>query len=257
MNTLATLQDRFQAFVHRGEPAIDPHIVGDDALRQVRLGIYYDAYRLRLVEALGKDFEALAGLLGESAFGELARAFIDSRPSGFRNLRWYGGGMADFLASDARYSGRAHLAELARLEWTMGLAFDAPDEPVLDFAGLAGIAPEDWPSLRFKLHPCVHSIDLRSNAVGIWHAVKDSTSIPDPEMSGTAVTYMIWRKDYASYFRSASADEAWAVRAADEGQTFAEISAGICDWVPEDEAPGKLAGYLRNWVDEGWLSRVD
>jgi Putative DNA-binding domain len=257
MSPLALTERDFQEFVMGSSTAIDAQIVGERDFRQVRLGIYYDAYRLRLTEALSKDYEALSACLGTEAFDRMAGKYLSAFPSTFRNLRWFGGRLADFLATDPAYRDEPALAELARLEWAMGLAFDAPDDTALAFEALAAIAPEAWPELRFELHPSVQLLALRSNAVAMWHAVNDETDEEvAPKYEDAPTRYIVWRRELASYFRSAAADEAWAIEALHQGKPFAEICAGICEWIAEDQAPGRVAGYLREWVDEGWIRRI-
>lgn len=258
MNPLAATEHAFQAGV-LGQPAdIDGQIAGEADLRRVRLGIYADAYRLRLTEVLSKDYEALAACLGGEAFDKLARDYLAAHPSRFRNVRWFGGALADFLAADPRYRDRPVLAELAQLEWAMGLAFDCADMTTLQFSDLAKVSPEIWPNLRFQFHPSVQLLSLQTNAVAIWHAAKDKTGEEiAPVHTPDATHYVVWRKDLASYFRSAPADEAWAIEAAREGQSFAEICAGMCDWVEEESAATRVAGYLRGWVDECWIQGID
>ena len=257
MSPLALAESEFQKFVMGSSAAIDTQIVGERDFRQVRLGIYYDAYRLRLTEALSKDYEALCACLGTEAFNRMAGKYLSAFPSTFRNLRWFGGRLADFLANDAAYRNAPVLAELARLEWVMGLAFDASDDAALTFNELASIAPEAWPELRFELHLSVHLLALRSNAVAIWRAVKDETGEEvAPRYEDAPTRYIVWRRKLAAYFRSVAADEAWAIEAVREGKSFTEICSGLCEWIAEDAAPPRVAGYLREWVDEGWIRTV-
>ena len=204
MSSLDFIEREFQDFIFGNSAAIDREIAGEPDFRQVRLGIYYDAYRLRLTEVLARDYEALSACLGAEAFARLARKYLGAHPSTFRNVRWFGGKLADFLAADADYSHQPVLAELARLEWVMGLAFDAPDDVTLHFEDLAAVAPEAWPDLHFEIHPSVHLLELRSNAVAIWHAVKDETGEEiAPKYADDPTCFVVWRKDLASYFRSA------------------------------------------------------
>lgn len=253
MSGLHATESRFQAFVLEGEGSIDSQITGDAEFRRVRLGIYYDAYRLRLKEILGRDYGALSLHAGAETFGRIAGEYVESHPSPFRNARWFGGELADFLAGHAEYSRRPELPELARLEWTLGLAFDAPDDEALRFEELAAVAPDAWPALRFEPHPCLHALWLHSNAVALWHAAREGGPAVAVQIGEAPVRYAVWRRDYASYFRSLAGDEAWALDAMRSGLTFAELCGGICEWVPEQEAALRIAGYLRNWVDEGWI----
>ena len=61
-----------------------------------RLGIYRDAYRVRLIEALDDIYSVLHKLLGDETFVSLAEMFIAANPSVHRSIRWYGRELADF-----------------------------------------------------------------------------------------------------------------------------------------------------------------
>ncbi|MGH8866218.1 MAG: DNA-binding domain-containing protein, partial [Burkholderiales bacterium] len=107
MSTLIGTQSRFQAYVLAGDGAIVEEIAGaDDASRRSRLDIYYNAYRLRLAEALTTDYEILKSYIGDEIFDAIVRDYIDARPSVFRNVRWFGGHLADFLRDQPRYAGQ-------------------------------------------------------------------------------------------------------------------------------------------------------
>ena len=81
MSGLASLQREFQEYVLRGEPIIATRVEpGPLENHARRLAIYYDGYRLRLIEALGTDFEALRAALGEDGFKEACAAFMLPRP---------------------------------------------------------------------------------------------------------------------------------------------------------------------------------
>ena len=247
---------RFQANVLSGDPAIDAEIDGDsEAFRDTRLGIYRDAYRLRLIEVLGTDYGVLRKYLGDELFDAAARDYLAAHPSTFRNVRWFGGKLAEFLRITPRYSEHPVLAELARFEWTLGLAFDAPDEDAVRFEDVAAVPPEAWSELRFSPHAAMHVIDLRTNAVAIWKEIDENDSF-EVEISAAPVTWAIWRKQHSPFFRSLADDEAWALKAMLGRASFGEICAGLCEWVAEEEAAARAAGLLRGWVEEGWIARL-
>ena len=90
-----------------------------------RLGIYRNAYLVRLREALATDHEILQLYVGEQAFAELAEEFIADQPSTSYSLRHLGDGLAAFLAAHPRYGQLPVLAELAKFERLLLGAFDA------------------------------------------------------------------------------------------------------------------------------------
>src|SRR5262245_35003945 len=107
MTTLADLQYRFQNYVLHDEPGMITRIGGQEGIDpQRRLRIYFDAYRLRLVEALATDYEALRALLGDNQFSDACRAYVEATPSVFRNVRWYGAGLAEFLRTTPPWTRR-------------------------------------------------------------------------------------------------------------------------------------------------------
>jgi hypothetical protein len=254
---LHALQDAFQAYVLHGAAQIRERVAPgrlDNAGRRLR--IYYDAYRLRLIEALASDYETLQAALGEDAFRAAALAYVEANSSQWRNVRWYGARLPDFLRDTAPWSDRIWLSDIARFEWTLTLAFDAADAPSLTFAELAALPPEAWSALALRLHPSVHLLRLSSNAPAMRKAVDAGAALPAIEAHDSPVDWLIWRHGLSVSFRSLSAAEHCALAAAQRGDNFPAICEGICALVPADEAPALAAGWLRAWVDDGLISAV-
>ena len=257
MKPLSTTEALFQDSVLTGNPAINAEIEGDtDEYRDRRLAIYRDAYRLRLIEVLGTDYEILRSYLGDELFDAVAGEYIAAHPSTFRNVRWFGARMAEFLAATPRYAAHPELQELAQFEWALGRAFDSPDAAALKFEEVASVPPQAWADLRFRPHPALCTLDLRTNAVAIWKAIGKAGDLPDAESFAGPVTWAIWRKEHSPFFRSMESDEAWALEAMVTGASFGEICAGLCEWVAEEQAPARAAGLLRGWVEEGWIGAL-
>jgi hypothetical protein len=258
MSALTGTQSCFQAYVLAGDCAIVEEIAGaDDAFRRKRLDIYFNAYRLRLAEALATDYEILKAYLGEQIFDAIARDYIHAHPSIFRNVRWFGGHLADFLRDEPRYAGQPILTDLARFEWTLGLAFDAADTAAVRFEDVAAVPPVAWAGLRLSPHPALRIIELRTNAVAVWNELKNTDHGIAPESLAEPLRWAIWRRQLSPYFRSLGADEAWALDAMHNLCSFGEICAGLCQWLPEEQAAPRAAALLRGWVDEGWIARLE
>jgi hypothetical protein len=255
--SLAALQHAFQDYVlDSAQTLVDRIEPGRLADHAHRLAIYRDGYRLRLVEALRTDFDALVATMGEQAFENACRAYVEVNPSVFRNVRWYGGNLAVLLRETPPWREQPWLADIARFEWTLTLAFDAPDAPTARFENLAALPGDAWGTLGFRLHPSVRTIELRANAPAIRKAVDSGTCAPEPDFSDEAVTWLVWRKDLSAHFRSLSKSEAWALRSAQEGSSFPMICDGLCDWLATEEVAGVAARWLRTWVDDQLIAQL-
>jgi hypothetical protein len=94
-----------------------------DALQ--RVGVYRDAYAVRLLECLADDYPALRALLGRERFTQLCERYIAALPPRAPSLNGYGEQLADFCASasaaepwaQAPRHPPALLRDLARIEW--------------------------------------------------------------------------------------------------------------------------------------------
>lgn len=259
MNTLRQQQQAFQDHLLRpaAESGIASSIVGAArASAEQRLKVYADAYRLRLVEALGTDFETLHGLLGDEQFHALCLSYIDAHPSRHYSLRYFGQHLSGFLRRVPPYSKQPVLSEMAAFEWALIDAFDAPDNPVLTVEELAGVAPDIWPQLRFELHSCVKRLELSWNVQRIRQALKDGLPPEPPQRHATPESWLIWRQHYVTYFRALAPHEAWALDSVRAGYTFAALCAELCAWVGEEHAASTAAGLLRRWVNDGLVAQV-
>ena len=116
MTDLRELQLRFQDYLVGASEAIENDIVStEDALAEHRLGAYYNAYRIRLIDCLAVDYQALEKHLGREAFEELALDYLARYPSTHPSVRWFGRHLPRYLSDDYRGKEQEFLFELARL----------------------------------------------------------------------------------------------------------------------------------------------
>ncbi len=255
MTSLADLQQAFQGYVLRDEPNLVERIAGGGRVDpQRRLRIYFDAYRSRLVEVLATDYEALRALMGAEAFNAASRTFVEATPSAFRNVRWYGAALPEFLRVTPPWAGQPILHELALFEWTLTLAFDAADAPVVRFDELASLPQQAWPGLGFVLHPSARVLEHRSNAPALRKATDAGEPLPDAVLADTPQSWLIWRKALTAYFRSLGEPESWALASVRDGADFTALCEGLCRWFSPDEAARQAASLLRQWVDDELIS---
>ena len=251
---LAELQAQFQAHVLCGTPGIAARLRGGPRGRvDERLAVYAEGYRVRLIEALGEELPALSAYMGESLFRTACHRYLEAHPSTCRNLRWYGAGFADWLAATAPWQDVPLLAEIARFEWTLSLAFDAPDEPPATMSDLMARHPDAWAGLHFALHPAAHLLDLHGNAPEMRSAADAGGALPPASYSDRAVTWLIWRENLVPHFESLADREAQALRAAAAGASFGEVCEITASGGRAESAASAAAGWLGSWLARGLL----
>lgn len=257
MNPLHTLQSDFQSYlIHGGEHMLG-RVTGTAKVgAPTRLAIYYDAYRLRLLEALDSNYPALHAWIGDEEFEKLGLAYLGAYPSAHFSIRYFGHRLPDFLATLEACRDKPYLREMALLEWAMSEAFDADDGPVVSLDDMAAVPPGGWPDMRLQFHSSLHRLDLRWNIPGIWKAIKEDRPPEAFKETEWPQAWIVWRQDLKIFYRSLSVDEAWALDAARSSDSFAVICEGLCEWIDAQNVALHAAGYLKRWVTDGMVSGI-
>ncbi|QNM97412.1 HvfC/BufC N-terminal domain-containing protein [Chitinimonas koreensis] len=256
MSALEALQRRVAAAIRHGDDPLADLVADSPRVpRATRLGIYADAYLLRLDEALRANYPKLHLLLGDDDFLALTRAYLAGQPSRQASIRWFGAGLDGFLAATSPYAATPALAELARFEWALGLAFDAADAPSLGIEALAAVADEAWPVLRVHFQPGFARLSLQWNAPAVWRALDADAAPPAPTRE--AFDWAIWRAGLQPHYRSLAGDEAALLAALQAGQPFGMACESLLAWHDEDAAPARAGALLGQWLAEGWIAALD
>ncbi len=255
---LRELQRAVKAYVLAGEePALGHVSAPPGADPRERLGIYAEAYRLRLIEALATDYPAVHTLVGDEVFDRLARAYIDAHPPEHFSVRWYGRRLPAFLQSTGPYRDQPVLAEMAAFEWHLGEALDAADAAPLERAALTAVPPAKWETLRLAFHPSLRRLDLEWNAPALWSAIQEEQPPRPPERAPAPVPWLLWRQGIRAYFRSLDAPEAEALDAARDGEPFGALCERLAETRSPEDAARQAAAALERWVGEGLVVGVD
>ncbi len=248
--SLADLQRAFQDYVLGRDEAFRSAVRDSRRTdRDTLLAVYRDGYALRLVEALGNDFPGLLAVTGPGDFEALARAYIAATPSRYRSVRWYGAGLADFLAATPA------LAEMARFEWALGQAFDGPDATPVEAAGLVALPQEAWETLAFTALPTLQRLTLVFDVPQAWQqreAVAPGTLAID--RAPAPIDWAIWRPDAETQYRSLELDEAVMLDALVEGRAFPDLCAVVAPFTGDADAVPRAATLLRTWVEGGMIA---
>jgi hypothetical protein len=259
---LAELQARFLAAladgVEDGAPRPDAELLatirgdGDLGPRE-RLGIYAGMYGARLVDVLREDFPRTVAALGDERFEALARAYLVRHRSSQPSVRWVGRHFAGFLESTDDGAERPWLADLARLEWLRGEAFDAADAPPLTMEDLEAVPPAAWAALRFQPIPALRTLRSDWPVHEIWGAEQaDRTTTA----SGRATVHLrIWRQGFAVFHAPMDPVEAEALSILRAIEPFAAICEVVAARLPSGDVARATGALLLRWLADGLLAR--
>ncbi len=259
MSHLRELQLRFQDYLLGRSEDIERDIVDTaDARAEHRLGVYYNAYRIRLIDCLAVDYSALQKYLGRERFEDLTLAYLDAHPSDHPSVRWVGRHLPAFLRDEYDGEDGEFLAELAAFEWAQSLVFDAADSAhLVELDDTAALPAEAWPGLQFRFKPAQCWLDLYWNVPPIEQALDRDEPPPEATRAGYPIRWLLWRRDFNTHWRSLDVHEAWAIERAADGADFAAICEGLLEWVDAEQVSLVAAGLLRQWVGDGLLLTLD
>ncbi len=255
---LRQLQRELQTHVLGGPDTIADAIVDAPPLPiRERLGIYRNAHRVRLIEALDDTYPVLHAVLGDEVFVALGGEFVAAHPSIHRSIRWYGSELAQFLCRQPPYAGQPILAELAQLEWTLAEVFDSADAQSVPRAALSATDAAAWSRLRFEFHPSLRRLAFQWNTAAVWQAMSRGDGPPDPACAQQPAPWLLWRQNLQNYFRSMPADEAAALDSALRGRDFGGLCETLAEHLPVDEIPLRAASLLGAWADSGIIAGIN
>jgi hypothetical protein len=249
MSALAGLQARFVDAVLGTADATPPAIRSSASFTaQQRLGVYANAYRRRLIEAMGSVFERCLQVIGEQEFEAQALDYVESHPPASRALRWYADDFPEWLHS--RVSAPARMADLAIIDRGLRRAFDAADAQALGRDALLALAPDEWAQMRLRWHPALSVARCAVDAIGLWRGEAEAAADGRVETTTTALAF--WRDEEQTLFRSLVEPEAELLQRLRADAPLAEA----CLQGPSPMPIAAAAAALLSWVDSGWLVAI-
>jgi hypothetical protein len=236
--SLALLQRRFLGEITTADEDTAPSSPG--------MAIYRNAYRARLVDALGTSFERTRRWAGEGSFEAAACHHILTCPPSSWSLDDYGHTFPQLL--ETLFPESPELAELAWLEWHLQRAFAAPDRPLLDPAELAsrGLSEQGWATLHFTMTAGFAARPIATNCIALWAelAKSDAEDFAVEALEGQSL--IVWRSGFSPHFRQIEAAELDALRQLAAGASLGEIA---------DETNAQLLGaWLALWLQDRLFS---
>jgi hypothetical protein len=222
-----------------------------------RVGVYHGMYLLRMHDCLAGDYEALRHFLGDDAFFELVRGYVQAHPSRSYSLNRLGDHLPEYLETAAGIQRLAFCVDLARLERAVAQVFDAPETPPLSAATLGSIPDEAWERARLRTIPGFELLAFRYPVNDYLQTVRDENhDHPKPRLKRSWVAvyrrdYSVWRLDLTRPAHDLLAD----LRS---GTPLGEaIAAALAIGGRRAPAADELFSWFRQWVSGGMFAAVD
>jgi hypothetical protein len=173
--------------------------------RTVRgLQAYTDHAQATAKRALGAVFSTVLALLGDDAFGTLARNFWHTLPPQKGDLAMWGDGLASFIETCQSLAPWSYLADCARLDWALHQA-ECSTDLALESDTLHLLAQHDPDALVLELLPCCQLISSVHPVVSIWQAhqrpeadVNRFTDVQAALAQGRAEHAFVWREGWCA-----------------------------------------------------------
>jgi hypothetical protein len=199
MPALPDLQADFASFLAGGDgEPMAAAVVGDSIGARARLRIYRHHVRHSLTTALAATFPTVQALVGESFFAGMARGYIEANMPQQPVLSEYGAGLADFIADFEPARGLPYLADTARLDWAMNVAFHTDPGPALDAAALTAVPTEQLPSLNLRLVQGATLIQSDFPLDRIWRASQPEAPDEKVDLATGGATLLVQGAGFVS-----------------------------------------------------------
>ncbi|MBI1366334.1 MAG: DUF2063 domain-containing protein [Alphaproteobacteria bacterium] len=246
--TLVALQRAFVAALRDGERRAPAFIQGDAS---TKFGVYHNAYRARLRDALRENFEKTWEWLGDSRFDEAISRYIAACPPSSWTLADFGDRFAALL--DGLYPADPEVGELAWLEWEMHRAFIGADAAPARAETLGDI---NWENARLRFVPTLRLRPVSTNAGAIWSALAAGETPPAAEALPASAALCVWRRDLRPSFRTIDAREFMALRTALSGVSFGDLCKLMSAGREDHQTVVEIGSTVARWLADEMITEI-
>jgi hypothetical protein len=241
----------------------------NDRLTSVeRLEIYARCYWFRIIDSMYEDCPGLRGLVGETKFAPMVRAFLAKYPSRSFTLRNLCARLPQFLAEEPQWTApHTELAiTIAHFEWAQTVAFDGASRPPLTPDNIADVPPH---RLRFALQPYLTLLAVdwpvddyviavkrrdamradASNTVDGSHQIAALKRVPRPRRERCYI--VVHRHNNRLFYKRITEPEHAVLSALAAGRTLPQaLSAAKTAITPE-----QVRDWFATWTELRWLCK--
>lgn len=219
---LRDLQAAFAAHLGGEDgPGLADAVMGDTISAAARLRVHRHHVAESLAAALAATYSTVEAIVGEDFFRTMAKAFAATDLPRQPVLAEYGGAFPAFVAGYGPATSMPYLADMARLDWALNLAFHAPWRDRLSVSDLADLPPEGLLASRVFLAPGSALIRSAYPIDRIWHASRPGAPAGRVSLEGPTSVIVLRRSEDAAFASLCPAETAF-VEALDDGKTLEE-----------------------------------
>lgn len=222
----------------------------DDAgFDAVGLAAYRGNAGAAAARALEAAFPTVQQLIGDEAFGPVARALWRQHPPRRGDLAQWGAELPAFVAADPQLADVPYLADVACVDWAVHVAGTAADA-TLDPAALNRLAEHDAGALQLRLAPGAALIESPFPVAALWWAHRSEgdhrfAAARAALAAGEGEAAFVWRQGWRPVVEALDASTADFIRAVLRGASLAEA----LDAAPALDFETWLVGALqRQWL---------
>jgi Putative DNA-binding domain len=242
---LSALETSFRDGVVAGDETVLAVFEPGNLSEQKRLNIYRNNVFSNYRGALEAVYPVILNLVGPDYFRQAAQRYVQRYPSFSGDIHHYGEKFSELLAGLPGAAELAYLPDVARLEWSIHEAFHAADHERLDPSRLQGIAPEDYPRLRFVLNPAARLLESDFPIRKIWQVnLPDYQGDQHVELSEGGECLLVMRRNFVMEVEAISSAEAAALGLFQHGEIFDQALDAALALDPKFDVSGFLQRFI-------------
>lgn len=251
MSSLRDVQRAFRtALLEQDDRPLATEVLPDGLSASARVSVYRHHVLTSLTEALLSTFPVVCRLVDGRFFGWLADCYIRKHAPVTPCLFEYGGDLPSFIERFPACAALPWLADVARLEWAMNVAFHAPDMAPIGPARLAVTPAEELGALVLEFDPSVTYVASGWPIDAIWRANQPGDEQTSVDLDSGSVRLEVRRRDDDVLFRALPAGSFSFRRALAGGEPLGRaVDAALTADVSLD-----LASEIRALLDEELLA---
>ncbi len=245
MSALRDLQAAFAAHLEgEDRPGLADVVVGDTIAAAARLRIHRHHVRQSLVGALAATFPTVQAIVGEAFFRTMAAGFALGDLPGQPVLAEYGAGFPAYVSGYGPAATLPYLGDVARLDWSLNLAYHAPMDARLAASDLAGMPAERLFELRLTLAAGAALVRSVWPIDRIWYAAQPAAPSGTVSLEEGPASVLVLRRPEDSVFASLDPAEAAFVAALAGGASLGEAAEETFAGEPAFDPSGTFARLL-------------